>query len=77
MYVRTSFLFCVGRVSAGGSTVSGLCGKLSLGRSLSKLTPKQLGEEDAIDEDVQTEMDRVAAGGADNDVVKVIRLMKY
>lgn len=56
--------------------MSGLCGKLSLGRSLGKLTPKQLGEEDAIDEDVQTEMDRVAAGGADNDVVKVIRLMK-
>lgn len=52
--------------------MSGMCGKLAVGRSLGKLTPKQLGEEDAIDEDVQTEMDRVAAGGADNDVVKVI-----
>lgn len=55
--------------------MSGMCGKLAVGRSLGKLTPKQLGEEDAIDADVQTEMDRVAAGGADNDVVKVIRLM--
>ena len=52
--------------------MSGICGKLAVGRSLGKLTPKQLGDEDEIDEDVKTEMDRVAAGGADNDVVKVM-----
>lgn len=72
----TSCSFFIGRVSAGGSAASGFFAKLfvnlSVGRSLGKLTPRQLGEEDAIDEDVQTEMDRVAAGGANNDVVKVI-----
>ncbi|CAN0494129.1 unnamed protein product, partial [Ectocarpus sp. 12 AP-2014] len=40
-------------------------------RSLKQLTPKQLGDEDNIDEDVRAEMDRVATGAADNDVVKV------
>ncbi|CAN0373744.1 unnamed protein product, partial [Ectocarpus sp. 12 AP-2014] len=40
-------------------------------RSLKKLTPKQLGDEDNIDEDVRAEMDRVTTGAADNDVVKV------
>lgn len=42
-----------------------------LGRSLKKLTPKQLGDEDEVDEDVRAEADRVVVGGADNDVVKV------
>lgn len=51
--------------------MSGFCGKLVLGRSLGKLTPKQLGDEDDIDEDVKTEAERVASGGADRDVVKV------
>lgn len=51
--------------------MSGICGKMAVGRSLGKLTPKQLGDEDEIDEDVQAEMDRVANGGADGDVVKV------
>lgn len=44
---------------------------MSVGRSLGKLTPKQLGDEDEIDEDVRAEMDRVHGGGADGDVVKV------
>ena len=57
--------------------MSGICGKLAVGRSLGKLTPKQLGDEDEIDEDVKTEMDRVAAGGADNDVVKVTNLLCF
>ena len=76
-YFHTFLYICpcvspfVGRASAGGSAVSGLYGKLAVGRSLGKLTPKQLGDEDKIDEDVQTEANRVAAGGADNDVVKV------
>lgn len=43
-----------------------------LGRSLGRLTPKQLGDEDEIDKDVRAEMDRVARGGADNDAVKVM-----
>lgn len=59
------------RISAGGSFLSGIYGKLVLGRSLKKLTPKQLGDEDDIDEDVRAEMNRVATGAADNDVVKV------
>ncbi|CAN0360061.1 unnamed protein product, partial [Hapterophycus canaliculatus] len=41
-----------------------------------KLTPKQLGDEDEIDEDVRAEMERVASGGADSDVVKVEGLRK-
>lgn len=45
-----------------------------LGRSLKQLTPKQLGDEDEIDEDVRAEADRVVVGGADEDVVKVRRL---
>ena len=44
-----------------------------LGRSLKQLTPKQLGDEDNIDEDVRAEADRVVGGGADGDVVKVRR----
>ncbi|CAB1115344.1 ABC [Ectocarpus sp. CCAP 1310/34] len=64
------------RISAGGSFLSGIYGKLVLGRSLKKLTPKQLGDEDNIDEDVRAEMDRVATGAADNDVVKVAGLRK-
>ncbi|CAM9216451.1 unnamed protein product [Ectocarpus fasciculatus] len=64
------------RASAGGSALSGLCGRLSVGRSLKKLTPRQLGDEDEIDEDVGAEADRVARGGADNDVVKVAGLRK-
>lgn len=59
------------RASAGGSILSGFCGKLKLGRSLKQLTPKQLGDEDEIDEDVRAEVDRVVVGGADDDVVKV------
>ena len=59
------------RASAGGSFLSGLFGKASVARSLRSLTPKQLGDEDEIDEDVKTEIDRVANGGADNNVVKV------
>lgn len=54
--------------------LSGLCGKLILGRSLTGLTPKQLGDEDEIDEDVRAEANRVVDGGADKDVVKVRRL---
>lgn len=61
----------VHRASAGGSVLSAACGKLSVGRSLGKLTPRQLGDEDEIDEDVKAEADRVAHGGADSDVVKV------
>ncbi|CAM9216529.1 unnamed protein product, partial [Ectocarpus fasciculatus] len=64
------------RISAGGSFLSGMYGKLVLGRSLKKLTPKQLGDEDSIDEDVRAEMNRVATGAADNDVVKVSGLRK-
>lgn len=59
------------RASAGGGFLSGMLSKLSVGRSLRKLTPKQLGDEDVIDEDVSAEMDRVATGGANKDVVKV------
>ena len=62
------------RVSAGGSILSGFCGKLVLGANLKQLTPKQLGDEDNIDEDVRAEADRVAVGGADADFVKVGRL---
>lgn len=51
--------------------LSAFCGKLSVGRSLGKLTPRQLGDEDEIDEDVKAEADRVADGGANSDVVKV------
>eukprot|EP00903_Cladosiphon_okamuranus_P016293 g15025.t1 len=69
-------LIVLERVSAGGSALSGFCGKLKVGRSLGKLTPKQLGDEDEIDEDVKAEADRVANGGADNDVVKVESLRK-
>lgn len=69
LVVVVLFFFC--RASAGGSALSGLCGRLSVGRSLKKLTPRQLGDEDEIDEDVGAEADRVARGGADNDVVKV------
>ena len=61
------------RASAGGSILSGFWGKLMLGRSLKQLTPKQLGDEDNIDEDVRAEADRVVGGGADGDVVKVRR----
>ncbi len=50
--------------------LSRFCGKLSVGKSLGKLTPRQLGDEDEIDEDVKTEADRVVSGGADRDVVK-------
>lgn len=64
-------LCAVCRASAGGSVLSAFCGKLSVGRSLGKLTPRQLGDEDEIDEDVKAEADRVAGGGADRDVVKV------
>lgn len=59
------------RASAGGSVLSAACGRLSVGRSLGRLTPRQLGDEDEIDEDVKAEADRVANGGADRDVVKV------
>ncbi|CAN0021601.1 unnamed protein product [Pylaiella littoralis] len=69
-------LLLLERASAGGSVLSGFCGKLSVGKSLSKLTPRQLGDEDEIDEDVKAEADRVAGGGADHDVVKVKGLRK-
>lgn len=59
------------RASAGGSFRFGLCGKISVGRGLRKLTPKQLGHEDRIDEDVRTETERVAHGSAEGDMVKV------
>lgn len=59
------------RSLAGSSVLSGLWGKLVLGRSLGKLTSKQLGDEDEIDQDVKAEAERVASGGADKDVVKV------
>ena len=59
------------RSSAGGSFISRLFGKVAVSRSLRKLTPKQLGDEDVIDEDVKEEMERVPNGGADSDVVKV------
>jgi len=58
------------RASAGGSFLSGFFGKAAVARSLRSLTPRQLGDEDEVDEDVKAEMDRVANGGADNDVVK-------
>lgn len=67
----------VHRASAGGGFLSGVCGKLSLGSSLGKLTPKQLGDEDEIDEDVRREANRVTAGGADNDVVKVGKELEF
>ena len=51
--------------------MSSFFGKAAVARSLRSLTPKQLGDEDEVDEDVKAEMDRVANGGADNDVVKV------
>lgn len=51
--------------------MSGICGKMSVGRSLGKLTAKQLGDEDVIDEDVAKEAQRVASGGAEGDVVMV------
>lgn len=35
------------------------------------MTPAQWGDEDQIDEDVATEVRRVASGAADTDVVKV------
>lgn len=54
--------------------LSSFCSNLMLGRSLKELTPKQLGDEDEIDEDVRAEADRVVGGGADEDVVKVRRL---
>eukprot|EP00903_Cladosiphon_okamuranus_P008962 g8576.t1 len=69
-------LIVLERVSAGGGVLSTFCGKLSVGRSLSKLTPRQLGDEDEIDEDVRAEADRVANGGAEQDVVKVQGLRK-
>lgn len=47
-----------------------------MGRRLRELTPKQLGDEDTIDTDVRDEMDRVAIGGADADVVKVWALSR-
>ena len=58
-------------MSAGGSFLSGFFGKAAVARSLRSLTPKQLGEEDEIDEDVKAETERVVNGGAENDVVKV------
>lgn len=59
------------RAAAGGGFLSGTVDKLLVGRRLRELTPKQLGDEDTIDTDVRDEMDRVAIGGADEDVVKV------
>lgn len=70
-YYCTNSVLLLCRASAGGSVLSAFCGKLSVGRSLGKLTPRQLGDEDEIDEDVKAEADRVANGGADRDVVKV------
>ncbi|CAM9541397.1 unnamed protein product [Ascophyllum nodosum] len=64
------------RTSAGGSFISSLFGKAAVSRSLRNLTPKQLGDEDVIDKDVKAEMERVADGGADSDVVKVKNLRK-
>ncbi|CAM9274465.1 unnamed protein product, partial [Hapterophycus canaliculatus] len=69
-------LLVLERASAGSSFLSGVWGKLVLGRSLGKLTPKQLGDEDEIDEDVRAEMTRVASGGANEDVVKIVGLRK-
>lgn len=64
------------RVAAGGGFLSGAVDKLLVGRRLRELTPKQLGDEDTIDTDVRDEMDRVAIGGADEDVVKVWTLSR-
>lgn len=55
--------------------MSRFCGKLSVGKSLGKLTPKQLGDEDDIDEDVRAEAERVANGGADGEVVKASQVL--
>lgn len=75
LFVLSSLLLMLSsslhRASAGGSVLSAACGRLSVGRSLGRLTPRQLGDEDEIDEDVKAEADRVANGGADRDVVKV------
>lgn len=59
------------RQSAGVSFFSRFCDKLSLGQSVRKLHPSQLGEEDAIDEDVAAEVHRIQRGAGDEDMVKV------
>lgn len=70
---RARICACTGyrRQSAGSSALSGLCGQASLATRTRRLTPLALGDEDQIDEDVAREVQRVAGGDADSDVVKV------
>ena len=61
----------VSRHFAGGSCASRRASRAAVAASTHSLSPQQLGEGEALDEDVAREVERIGQGGGDGDAVKV------
>ena len=61
----------VSRHFAGGSCASRQASRAAVAASTYSLSPQQLGEGEALDEDVAREVERIGQGGGDGDAIKV------